>query len=285
MAIILKGLPVAKALTEELGRRCDELKNHGCLPTIAILRIGENESDLAYERGVLKRCETIGIGIKKIVLSADVSQDKVLNEIHRINTDPLIHGCLMFRPLPKHLNEQEICEALDVRKDIDCMTEKSLTHIFTGRGEGYAPCTAESCIEILKYYGYNLCGSNVAVIGRSLVIGKPVSMLLQSANATVTMCHTKTVDMNSICRDKDILIVAAGRAKIIDDSYTNPDQVVIDVGINVDNDGNMCGDVDFEKVEPVCKAITPVPGGVGSVTTAILCRHLIEAAEKASADR
>ena len=280
MAEILKGLPVAKALTGELVKRCDMLKAGGCIPTVAVLRIGENESDLAYERGVLKRCETIGIEVRKIVLPADAAQNEVMEEIRKINADPQIHGCLMFRPLPKHLNEHEICEALDVRKDIDCMTEKSLTHIFTGRGDGYAPCTAESCIEILKFYGYNLCGSNIAVIGRSLVIGKPVSMLLQAENATVTMCHTKSVNMSEICRDKDILVVAAGRAKIIDETYTKPGQVIIDVGINVDSEGNMCGDVDFEKVEPVCAAVTPVPGGVGSVTTAILCRHLIESAEK-----
>ncbi|MBR5733444.1 MAG: bifunctional 5,10-methylenetetrahydrofolate dehydrogenase/5,10-methenyltetrahydrofolate cyclohydrolase [Lachnospiraceae bacterium] len=280
MAQLLKGAPAAAALTEELAGRCGALKEKNIRPTLALLRVGENESDLAYERGILKRCDAVGIEVRKVLLPADTDQGTVLAEIAKINSDNEIHGCLMFRPLPKHLNEAEICEALDARKDADCMTERSLTHVFTGRGEGFAPCTAESCIEILKYYGYNLSGKNVAVIGRSLVIGKPVSMLLQKENATVTMCHTKTADLPSVCRDKDILVVAAGRARIVDASYTNASQAVIDVGINVDADGNMCGDVDFASVEPVCGAITPVPGGVGSVTTAILCRHVIEAAER-----
>ena len=280
MAQLLKGAPAAAALTEELAKRCGALKEKNIRPTLALLRVGENESDLAYERGILKRCDAVGIEVRKILLPADTDQESVLAEIKKINSDSEIHGCLMFRPLPKHLNEAEICEVLDARKDADCMTERSLTHVFTGRGEGFAPCTAESCIEILKYYGYNLSGKNVAVIGRSLVIGKPVSMLLQKENATVTMCHTKTADLPSVCRDKDILVVAAGRARIVDASYTNASQAVIDVGINVNPDGNMCGDVDLSSVEPVCGAVTPVPGGVGSVTTAILCRHVIEAAER-----
>jgi methylenetetrahydrofolate dehydrogenase (NADP+)/methenyltetrahydrofolate cyclohydrolase len=280
MAQLLKGAPAAAALTEELAKRCGALKDRNIRPTLALLRVGENESDLAYERGIEKRCAAVGIEIRKVLLPADTDQASVLSAIADINSDPSVHGCLMFRPLPKHLDEAAVCEALDAKKDADCMTERSLTHVFTGRGDGFAPCTAESCIEILKYYGYNLSGKNVAVIGRSLVIGKPVSMLLQKENATVTMCHTKTVDLPKVCRDKDILVVAAGRARIVDASYTNAEQAVIDVGINVDADGNMCGDVDFDSVEPACAAITPVPGGVGSVTTAILCRHVIEAAEK-----
>ncbi len=282
MAELLKGAPVAKAITEELTARCEELKKRGCIPTLSILRIGDNESDIAYERGVTKRCETIGIRVVKTVLPQTVDQNWVLSEINRINADPEIHGCLMFRPLPNHLYERALCEALDVRKDVDCMTDGSLTGVFTGNGDGFAPCTAESCIEILKYYGYPLNGSSAAVIGRSLVVGKPVSMLLLAENATVTVCHSKTRNTTEICRDKDILIVAAGRAKMIDSSYTNPSQIVIDVGINVDSEGNMFGDVDFDSVEPACAAITPVPGGVGAVTSAILCRHLIVAAELAN---
>ena len=280
MAQLLKGAPAAAALTEELAKRCGALKDRNIRPTLALLRVGENESDLAYERGIEKRCAAVGIEVRKVLLPADTDQASVLAAIADINSDPSVHGCLMFRPLPKHLDEAAVCEALDANKDADCMTERSLTHVFTGRGDGFAPCTAESCIEILKYYGYNLSGKNVAVIGRSLVIGKPVSMLLQKENATVTMCHTKTVDLPKVCRDKDILVVAAGRARIVDASYTNAAQAVIDVGINVDADGNMCGDVDFDSADPACAAITPVPGGVGSVTTAILCRHVIEAAEK-----
>lgn len=282
MAQLLKGAPAASALTESLAKRAAALTEKGVVPVLAILRIGVNESDIAYERGILKRCEKIGIRPELTILPADTTQEKVLSEIRRINEDPSVHGCIMFRPLPKHLNEAEICASLDVRKDVDCMTESSLTHVFTGRGSGFAPCTAESCIEILRFYGYDLKGKTAAVIGRSLVIGKPVSMLLLAENATVTMCHTKTADMPSVCRDKDFLIVAAGKAGIVDASFTNPKQVIIDVGINTDSEGNLCGDVDLASAEPACAAITPVPGGVGSVTTAILCRHVIEAAEDLS---
>lgn len=279
MAELLKGAPVAAAITEELTVRAEALKACGIIPTLAILRIGANESDLAYERAAIKRCEKIGIAVRRIELPADAVQQEVLDAIHSINADVSIHGCLMFRPLPRQLNEHEICEALDPRKDVDCMTEKSLTHVFTGKGEGFEPCTAQSCIEILDYYGIDLTGKNVAVIGRSLVIGKPVSMMLQSRNATVTMCHTRTVDTAGICSKAEILVVAAGRSGIVTHQYTNPDQIIIDVGINVDSDGNMCGDADFADVEPCVRAITPVPGGVGSVTTAVLCKHLITAAE------
>ena len=285
MAELLKGLPVANAITESVTKRVQTLTDKGIIPALAILRVGENDSDIAYERSILKRCEKTGIRPMLTVLPADAGEERVLAEIDRINNDDSIHGCLMFRPLPKHLNEAKICETLDVRKDVDCMTLSSLTHIFTGTGDGFAPCTAESCIEILKYYGYNLKGKTAAVIGRSLVIGKPVAMLLLAENATVTICHTKTADIPAVCRDKDILIVAAGKAGIVDASYTNPEQVIIDVGINTDADGNLCGDVNFASAEPACRAITPVPGGVGSVTTALLCRHVIEAAENSLTER
>lgn len=280
MATILKGALAAAAITEQLAARAEELKNKGIIPTLAILRVGENESDLAYERGAMKRCEKVGIEVKQFLLPQDTTTEKVIEVIRSINEESSIHGCLMFRPLPRHLDEAAVCEALDPKKDVDAMTSASLVHVFTGKGEGFNPCTAQSCIEILDYYGYDLTGKNVAVIGRSLVIGKPVSMMLQSRNATVTMCHTRTVDTAAICSKADILVVAAGRAKIVGEDYTNPDQVIIDVGINVDSEGNMCGDVDFVNVEPKCAAITPVPGGVGSMTTAVLCKHLIEAAEK-----
>lgn len=280
MAEILKGAPVAAAITEELIRRADALKAKGVEPCLAILRVGERADDLAYERGALKRCEKVGVRAVSIVLDADCTQDALLDAITRINADDDIHGCLMFRPLPKHLNEQEACEALLPCKDVDSMTAASLRTVFTGRGEGFAPCTAQSCIELLDHYGYDPAGKRVVVIGRSLVIGKPVSMMLQTRNATVTMCHTKTVDMPHICREAEILVVAAGKAGVVDETFTNPGQVVIDVGINAAPDGGICGDVQFTAVEPRVKAISPVPSGVGSVTTAVLCKHVIEAAER-----
>ena len=280
MAEILKGAPVAKQMSEELLERANKLKAAGVNPTLAILRVGENEADLSYERGILSRCEKTGVTPRQIILPADTTQEAVEAEILKINEDPSIHAALMFRPLPKHLDERRICELLDPRKDADCMTQGSLAGVFTGRGAGFAPCTAQSVMEILSYYGVDPCGKNAVVIGRSLVIGKPVAMMLMGANATVTVCHTKTVNTEEITRRADILVVAAGRPRVVGGSFVKPGATVIDVGINVDESGALCGDVNFEEAEKTAGAITPVPGGVGSVTTAVLCKHVIEAAEK-----
>ena len=280
MAKILKGAPAAAAITEEMAKRAEALREKGVTPVLAIVRAGEHDSDLAYERGAVKRCALAGIEVKQIILPETVSQSEMLQVIDGINAYDAVHGCLMFRPLPKTLNEEEICERLADKKDVDCQTRSSLAAVFTGRGEGFAPCTAQSCIEILDYYGVELQGKTAAVIGRSLVIGRPVSMMLQNQNATVTMCHTQTVNTASVCRSAQILIAAAGKAGMVTPEYTNPDQVVIDVGINVDAEGRICGDVAYEEVEPLVAAVTPVPGGVGSVTTAVLCKHVIEAAER-----
>lgn len=280
MSQLLKGAPAANAVTEELASRSAALRAKGIVPVLAILRVGERGDDLAYERGALKRCEKAGIEVKQFILSQDCSEKELLETIEQINSDDTIHGCLMFRPLPDKSMEEAACRALSPAKDMDCMTSASVAGVFSGNGEGYAPCTAQAVIELLEHYGIALEGSNVVVIGRSMVIGRPVSMLLQRKNATVTMCHTRTRNMADICKRADIIVVAAGKAGVVDASFVRPGQVVIDVGINVDPEGNMCGDVDFASVEPVVDAITPVPGGVGSVTTSVLAKHVIEAAEK-----
>ena len=280
MAELLKGAPVAAAMTEALKARADALKEKGVEPCLAILRVGERPEDLTYERGAMKRCEKIGIRVEQVVLNDACTQHELLRAIAEINDNHEIHGCLMLRPLPKHLNEQEASEMLMPSKDVDSMTSASLLTVFTGRGVGFAPCTAQSVMELLEYYEVPLSGARAAVIGRSLVIGKPVSMMLQARNATVTMCHTRTRDLAALCREAEILVVAAGKTGVVDASFTNPGQIVIDVGINAKPDGGICGDVNFEEIEPLVKAITPVPGGVGSVTTAVLCKHVIEAAER-----
>lgn len=280
MAQILKGAPVAAALSEQLIHRTESLKSAGIVPTLAILRVGERPDDISYETGAMKRCEKIGIQVKRFLLSADCRQEELLDTIRQINEDDTIHGCLMFRPLPNKSDEAEACTLLVPEKDVDCMTSGSLASVFTGKGAGYPPCTAEACVELLNHYGIPLRGKRVAVIGRSLVIGKPVSMMLQSRDATVTMCHTKTVDMPAVCRNAEIIIAAAGKAGVVDERFASPGQVILDVGINVDEEGMLCGDVKFDVVEPVVEAITPVPAGVGAVTTAILAKHVIEAAEK-----
>lgn len=281
MAELLKGLPVAKALTEELIEQVEVLKKAGVTPTLAIVRVGERADDLSYERGATKRCETIGIAIRKYVLSADCSQEELMAVIDEVNRDDAIHGCLMFRPLPKTLDEAAACAALDPAKDVDCITEGSLFGVFANRKVGFPPCTAEACIQLLDYYGYELSGARVTVVGRSLVIGKPVSMMLQARNATVTMCHTRTRDLAAECRKAEVLVVAAGHIGTVRADAVSEGQTVIDVGINWDEQaGKLCGDVAFDEAEPIVGAITPVPGGVGSVTTAVLAKHVVEAAER-----
>ena len=280
MAEILKGAPVAAALTEKLISRAEILKSKNIIPTLAILRVGEKPGDISYETGAMKRCEKIGIEVKKFILPENVSREKILDVIREINNDNSIHGCLMLRPLPDKKLEQEACELLSPSKDVDCMTAGSIAGVFTGHEKGYAPCTAEACIEVLDYYGVELEGKNIAVIGRSLVIGKPLSMMLQARNATVTMCHSKTRELEKICKNSEIIVAAIGKAKFVDKNFVSPGQIIIDVGINVDENNKLCGDVNFDDVEPIVKAITPVPAGVGSVTTAVLAKHVIEATEK-----
>ena len=292
MAKLLLGKEVTDALNAKLIERAAALKEKGVVPTLGILRIGENPSDLSYEKGATKRAELIGIEVKKFVLPEDAAKEAVLAEIDKLNADPAIHGVLMFRPLPKHLkaDTDEICNRLDPKKDVDCMTDLSNAGVFEGRADlGFAPCTPAACMEILDYYGIDCKGKNAVVIGRSLVVGKPAAMMLMGKNATVTVCHTKTVNTAEICRNADILVSAAGVLNSLTKDYVRPGQVVIDVSINWDENkpnargtlGAIAGDAVFAEVEPIVEAITPVPGGVGSVTTSVLMKHVIEAAERA----
>ena len=283
MAELLKGKPVADALTEEVAARVERLREHGVQPTLAIVRVGERPDDVSYERGASKRCQAAGIKLEVFALPADCSQALLMEAIDQVNADASIHGCLPMRPLPAHLDEAAACAALDPAKDMDGITDGSLLGVFADRPLGFPPCTAEACVRILDYYGCNLEGADVTVVGRSLVIGKPVSLLLQAKHATVTMCHTRTKNLEEACRKAQVLVVAAGRPKVIGADAVAPGQVVIDVGINWDEAaGKLVGDVDFEAVEPIVGAITPVPGGVGSVTTAVLASHVVEAAERAA---
>lgn len=281
MAKQLLGKEVTAAINEKIKRETEELVQKGIQPTLGIIRVGENPSDISYEKGAAKRCETLGVACKKYLLPENVSQKELLSVIDEVNRNDEIHGVLMLRPLPKHLDQAVIENALDSRKDVDCMTDGSMSGVFTGKPIGFPPCTPQACMEILDYYGIDCTGKKAVVVGRSLVVGKPAAMMLLQKNATVTVCHTRTKDMPSVVREADIVIVAAGRAGVIDDTYLRPGQIVIDVGINVGEDGKLCGDVDYTKAEPIVEAITPVPGGVGSVTTSVLVGHVVEAAERA----
>jgi len=282
MAELLKGAPVAAALNESTAADVEALKARGISPTLAILRVGERPDDIAYENGATKRCEKVGVAVKNVRLPADVSQAELLSQIDTLNRDGSIHGILMFRPLPKHIDETAVCEAISPAKDVDGITSGSLAGVFAGTDSGFPPCTPKACMEILDHYGINMQGKKAVVVGRSLVVGKPAAMMLLGKHATVTVCHTRTADMPAVCREADVLIVAAGRANVVDSSFLSPGQVVLDVGINTDDNGNLCGDVNFNQAEPIVSAITPVPGGVGTVTTSVLVSHVVAAAKRAA---
>ena len=282
MADLLKGVPVARALTERLVERREALEAAGVTPKLAVIRVGERPDDLSYERGLLKRCEKVGIVAEVHALPADATQDELLACVNTVNDDVSVHGCLMFRPLPAQLDEAAAAAALDPAKDVDCMTDASLLTTLAGRDGGFAPCTAEAVLEVLDHYGVGLQGARVTVVGRSLVIGRPVSLMLQARNATVTMCHTRTVDLAAECARADVIVAAAGHAGTVGQGCFAPGQTVIDVGINWDERaGCLVGDADAAAAEAAgVAAITPVPGGVGAVTTAVLAKHVIQAAER-----
>ena len=288
MSTILKGAPVVAAMNEANAARCAALREKGVVPTLAVVRVGAREDDLSYEKGVMARCAKVGVEVKQFLLPADASQEELLRVIAGINADAAIPGCLLFRPLPKQFDDRTIRAALSPEKDIDGITDGSLAGVFTNTAVGYPPCTAQACLEILKFYNIPLSGRRAVVVGRSLVVGKPAAMMLMAKNATVTVCHTKTVDVAGIARKADILVSAAGVLNSLTKDYVSENQVVIDVSINWDPEkvnakggkGAIAGDAVFSEVEPIVGAITPVPGGVGSVTTSVLIGHVVEAAER-----
>lgn len=284
MAELLKGAPVAKAITLDLTERSAKLAQKGVVPTLTIVRVGNRPDDISYEKGAIKRCAACGVAVRRRILPESADTAQLLALMTELNSDKGVHGVLLFRPLPKHINESAVCAALDPAKDMDGITEGSMAGIFSGSGKGYPPCTAQACIEILDHYGIEIAGKRATVMGRSNVIGKPVAMLLLKRNATVTICHTKTKEPEKVCSEAEILIAAAGKAGVIGKNHVSQGQVVLDVGINVTDDGKITGDVDFEAAEPVVAAITPVPAGVGSVTTAVLAKNVVTAAERSLED-
>lgn len=284
MEKLLKGKAVADRINEEILGRTPALYEKGIVPTLAIVRVGENPSDIAYENGAVKKAKSLGLQPEKYICPADITEEDLIQVIQSVNGDEKIHGILLLQPLPKGIDAAKVRNTLAPEKDLDCISDDALGRMFTGR-EGYGPCTAESCIEILKYYNIPIKGKKAVVIGRSMVIGKPAALMLLQENATVTICHTKTApeDLKAICRDADIIIAAAGKIGAVTADMAREGQTIVDVGINFDKEGKMTGDVDFEPVSQVLGedgAITPVPGGVGSVTTSLLMRHLVQAAER-----
>ncbi|MCD7916949.1 MAG: bifunctional 5,10-methylenetetrahydrofolate dehydrogenase/5,10-methenyltetrahydrofolate cyclohydrolase [Clostridiales bacterium] len=280
MPILLKGGPVVAAMNENSAARCAALAAKGVTPQLAIVRVGERPDDLSYERGVMKRCAAVGVAVRQFLLPADAAQEELLAVIDRVNRDGAIHGCLLFRPLPKTMDDRAVRAVLAPEKDVDGITDLSLAGVFTGAATGFAPCTAQACAEILDFYQVPLSGRRVTVVGRSLVVGKPAAMLLDRRNATVTMCNSRTRNLAAVCREADVVVVAMGRMGAIGGDCLRPGQTVVDVGIHVGPDGKLRGDVRFDEAEGIVSAITPVPGGVGTVTNSVLVRHVVEAAER-----
>ena len=280
MCELLKGKPLVDEETAGLAERSDALKEREVYPTLATVRVGGKDEDIAYEHGLKKRALATGVVVKENHLPEDIKEEELEKLITDLSSDRNVHGILVFEPLPEHINTEKIHKKIVPKKDVDGVTDVSMAAVYTGKKDAFAPCTAKSCVAILKHYGIELEGANVAVMGRSTVIGKPVSMLLTTENATVTICHSRTRNAAEICRNADILISCMGKGGYIDSSFTNKDQVIIDVGINFDEEGNIIGDVDFEDVCDKVRAITPVPGGVGSVTTLMLMQNVIAAAEE-----
>lgn len=282
MAKLLLGKEVTAAMNEKLQARVAALKEKGVSPKLAIVRCGENPSDLSYEKGATARAELIGVEVEKFVLPEDVTKEALIAQIEAINADDSIHGCLMFRPLPPHLDTPRVARTLDASKDVDAMTSSAMGVLLSPSAVGYAPCTAQASLEILKYYQIPLQGKRITVIGKSMTVGLPTALLMMNEEATVSVCHilSRPEDTRDLCKDADIIISAAGCPGLVTRDYVRHGQIVVDVGVTLGKDGKLHGDVAFEEVEPIVEAITPVPGGVGTVTTSVLVSHVVEAAEK-----
>ena len=272
----LRGKKVSDGIKEYVSK---ELETLSFVPKLAIVRVGENPDDMSYERGATKKLKSFGLDVASYVFPQDISDEAFKKAFKDINDDDEVTGILLLRPLPRTINEKDIENMIDPKKDLDGISPINIAKVFAGDTTGFSPCTAEAVIEVLKAYDIELTGKRVTVVGRSMVVGKPVSMLLLKENATVTMTHTRTVDLKKTCSDAEIVVAAAGRAKMLNSDYCGQDAVMIDVGINVDENGKLCGDVDYATLDGKASAATPVPGGVGTVTTAVLAKHLIQAAK------
>lgn len=272
----LRGKKVSDGIKEYVSK---ELETLSFVPKLAIVRVGENPDDMSYERGATKKLKSFGLDMASYVFPQDISDEAFKKAFKDINEDDEVTGILLLRPLPRTINEKDIENMIDPKKDLDGISPINIAKVFAGDTTGFSPCTAEAVIEVLKAYDIELTGKRVTVVGRSMVVGKPVSMLLLKENATVTMTHTRTLDLKKTCSDAEIVIAAAGRAKMLNSDYCGQDAVMIDVGINVDENGKLCGDVDYATLDGKASAATPVPGGVGTVTTAVLAKHLIQAAK------
>lgn len=285
MSSILMGRPVAREIKDNIKTDIAELKKKNIVPTLGIVRMGARPDDLAYEKSIIDNCVKLGIGYRVFELDRKAQMEEFVQLLEEVNNDSNIHGILIFRPLPEQIDIDIVKNMISADKDIDCMNPVNLQKVFEGDLNGLVPCTPKAVVEMLKYYDYELEGANVAVVNASLVVGRPLSMMLLEEKATPTICHSMTKNLSEITSKSDIVVTAVGKAKLFGTEYFNTRNVVIDVGINDDEDGGICGDVDYDEVEKKVEAITPVPGGVGSVTTSILLSHVVKACKKLSNDQ
>ena len=277
MSEVLSGSVVVKSIQKEIMLQVAELKAKGIIPTMGIVRVGSRPDDIAYENSILRNCESVGVETDIYEMDEDISMEEFVPFVKQLNASKALHGILIFRPLPSQLDIEVIKHLISPSKDIDCMNPISLGRVFEGMQDGFAPCTPKAVMEILKYYGIPLVGADVVIINSSSVVGRPLGMLMLDQKATITVCHSKTRNLKDVASKADIVVAAVGRPALFDDSYFNEASIVIDVGINECEDGKICGDVDYDNVVVKVKGISPVPGGVGAVTTAILVKHVIEA--------
>ena len=283
MAFLLKGNPVADSLCQKTKEQCRILREKGIVPVLAIVRVGERACDVSYERGAMKRAEQLGIAVRKCTLPESCSKAELIDMLRGISAAKDLHGCLLFRPLPAHLQAQDILDALCPEKDVDGMTTASMGMLLTGKKQGFAPCTPSACLALLRHYQIPLQGKKITIIGKSASVGLPTALLMMNEEATVSVCHilSDPADTKAMCRAADIIISAAGCPGLVSKEDIRPGQTVIDVGVSMGKDGKLRGDADFDEVEPVVDAITPVPGGIGAVTTAVLMAHVASAALRA----
>ena len=277
-AKLLLGKPVAEKIDAATRKASDAFFGRGIRPTLAVVRVGDDGAAASYERSIMKRADACGVDVESVVLAADAGTPELLARIDELNADPTVHGIMLFRPLPPAFDEQVACEAIAPHKDVDGCTSASLAGVFAGSGVGFAPATAAACVELADHYGVELAGKHVCVVGRSLVVGRPLAMLLLARDATVTLAHSKTKDAAALAREADIIVAAAGHAGLVDAGWLRPGQTVLDVGVNVGTDGKLCGDVDADAAQAADVAFTPVPGGIGAVTTSVLLSHVASAA-------
>ncbi len=280
MAEILKGKVVADKIKEKMIKDIEELKKNGKVPTLAIVRLGSNPDDISYEKSIIKNCEKVGIEAKVFERDLNMTTEELVALMDELNINNTISGVLLVRPLPKHIDESKVREALSPNKDVDCMNPMNLAKIFEGDFSGFAPCTPKAAMEILLNNDIDLEGKNVVIVNRSMVLGRPLAMMMLKHNATVTICHSRTKDLAAVTRNADIVVTALGKAKFFDEKYFNEKSICIDVGVSLDQDGNLSGDIDFQRVSELVAKITPVPGGVGAVTTSILLSHVVEACKR-----